>query len=67
MGRSCSARTVLHCTALYRTVLFAEVKVGNHRIPSANYLAVIGMISVPSKTPIPILTPLKKSLDYSAY
>ena len=49
--------TALHCTVLYSTV---EVKVGNHRIPSANYLTVIGMISVPSKTPCPIPTPFQK-------
>ena len=66
LNEACNGSLMLgtYCTALYCTVLYStvEVKVGNHRIPSANYLAIIGMISGSSKTPFPIPTPFQKSL-----
>ena len=54
--------TVLHCAALCCTILDStvEVKVGNHRISSANSFTVLLMISVPSWTPFPLSTPIKK-------
>ena len=60
------ARRVLYSTALYCTVPYStvEVKAGNHLIPSPNYLATIRMISLPSKTPFPILTPFQKIPRY---
>ena len=57
LGTYCTA---LYCTILHCTVQYCRGEAGNHGIFSTNYLAVIGVISVPSKIPFPIPTPFKK-------